>query len=92
MPELPPDAAVDDEVDGGVEDEEDVVGGEEEVEGHGHGVAAQLVAQVVVVLRLRERMKRLVNGSVIKNYVFFNSGLIQLSQCIFVIFIFLPEP
>ncbi len=58
LPELPADAAVEDEVDGGVEDQEEVVGGHDEEEGDRHGVQAQLVAQVVVILSLETKKKR----------------------------------
>ena len=60
VPELLVDAAVDDEVDGGVEDEEDVVGGVQVVEVGGRVQAAQAVAEVEVVLGDAERVQQFV--------------------------------
>ena len=45
LPELLDDDAVDDKVDGGVEDEEEVGDGEEEEDGDGDAVAAVLLAE-----------------------------------------------
>ena len=59
--ELSPHTAVDDEVDGRVEHEEDVVGGEEDVEGHGHRVETLLVAVQVVDLGLVRGVGHLVH-------------------------------
>ena len=52
MPEALPDGAVDDEVDGRVEDEEEVVERYEHEEHRGQVVAPQIAAVVVVVFGL----------------------------------------
>ena len=52
MPEALPDGAVDDEVDGRVEDEEEVVERYEHEEHRGQVVAPQVAAVVVVVFGL----------------------------------------
>ena len=59
MPEALPDRAVDDEVDGGVYDEEEVVERYEHEEHRGQVVAPQSAAVVVVVFGLHVRPERL---------------------------------
>ena len=62
VPELPAHTAVDDKVDGWVEDEEDVWGAEEHEEGDGDAVPVVAVAAVVEVLgRVVRRICKLVD-------------------------------
>lgn len=59
MPERLPDGAVDDEVDGRVEDQEEVVEGDEDDEGGRKGEPVLLGAEDVVVLEALLRVNRL---------------------------------
>ena len=57
-----PDGAVDDEVDGGVEDQEEVVEGDQDDEGGRKGKPVLLGAEDIVVLETLLRVHRLKNG------------------------------
>ena len=69
VPEALPDRAVDDEVDGGVDDEEEVVERYEHEEHRGQVVAPQTAAVVVVVFGLHVGPERLKWAKCWQNFV-----------------------